>query len=141
MDAEAPTLVKDALHNPADPRHFMRIAPVRHLVVASAAGVELARSTRALKLKEVGHDIYDPVVYFPRADVQLTHLRRSAKTTHCPIKGDTEYFDLDAAGTVVADVAWSYTSVLPLASAIRDHVAFDTRKVNVLEYTAGSPPV
>ena len=131
------TLVRDAIHNPAEPRHFMRLAYPAHLVTASIRGIEIERTKRAIKLKEVGRDIYDPVLYFPREDVDMSKLVRLAKSTHCPLKGDTAYFDAELAGRRIAEVAWSYDRTLPLAEAIRDYVAFDTRRVQVVELTAG----
>ena len=131
------TLVRDAIHNPAEPRHFMRLARPAHRVTASIAGVEVASTTRAIKLKEVARDVYDPVLYFPREDVDMGKLMRLDKSTHCPLKGDTEYFDAEIAGQRIAEVAWSYDRTLPIADAIRDYVAFDTRKVQIVEFTAG----
>lgn len=137
MTDTALTLVRDAIHNPAEPRHFMRLARPAHRVTASLGGVELANTTRAIKLKEVASDIYDPVLYFPREDVAMDRLVRLEKSTHCPLKGDTEYFDAVVDGRRVDEVAWSYDRTLPIAAAIKDYVAFDTRKVQVVEYTAG----
>ena len=65
------TMVRGAIHNPAEPRHFMRIVPVERTVTVSVGGVEVARSTRASRVKEVGRDIYDAVTYLPRADVDM----------------------------------------------------------------------
>lgn len=133
------TLVKDAIHNPDEPRHFMRIARPQYPIVATAHGLELARSTRALKLKEVGRDVYDAIVYFPRSDVVMERLERTDKTTHCPLKGDTEYFDVLTDGGTIANAAWSYDRTLPFAREIAHYIAFDPHQVNVLEYTAGLP--
>ena len=76
------TMVRDAIHNPAEARHFMRIVPVDRTVTVSVDGVEVARTTRASRVKEVGRDIYDAVVYFPRADVDMARLERTERTTH-----------------------------------------------------------
>jgi len=133
---EPVTLVKNAIHNPSDARHFMRISESGYLVTASVGGVEIARSRRTRKVKEVGRDIYDPVLYFPREDVDMARLARSDRTTHCPLKGDTTYFDLDAAGERLPDAAWSYTRTLDLAADLRDRIAFDARLVQVTEHTA-----
>ncbi len=133
--SEAVTLVKNAIHNPADARHFMRIAEPTHTITATLGDTELARSTRALKLKEVAYDVYDPVIYFPREDVAMDHLVRSEKTSHCPLKGDTEYFDGVTAGGRVENVAWSYDRTIDRAAAIRDYIAFDARKVQIIEHT------
>ena len=138
MTNEAITLVRDAIHNPAEPRHFMRITRPAHVITASIGGVELARSKRTLKVKEVGRDIYDPVVYFPREDVDLRRLLRTDKTTHCPLKGDTEYFDAVIGDQRVAAAAWSYDRTIALARELENYIAFDSRRVQIIEFTPGS---
>ena len=135
---DALTLVKDAIHNPAEPRHFMRIAPVACTVTAVIGEVQLARSTRTLKVKEVGRDIYDPVLYFPRADVAMAYLVRTDKTTHCPLKGDTEYFDGQLPAGRIGSIAWSYDRTLDIARELEGYIAFDTRQVQVTELTVRS---
>ena len=135
--SDAVTLVTDAIHNPADARHFMRIARPEYPVTASLGDIEVARSTRVLKVKEVGYDIYDPVIYFPREDVVMDRLRRNDKTTHCPLKGDTEYFDALADGEVVENAAWSYDRTIEIARELETYVGFDTRRVQIVEHTAG----
>ena len=138
--SEAVTLVRNAIHNPAEPRHFMRIGEPEHWVTATARGVEIARSRRARKVKEVGLDVYDPVLYFPREDVEMARLIRSERTTHCPLKGDTEYFDLELPDGRIENAAWSYHHTIDRADALRDLIAFDARLVRVTEHTAGDPP-
>ena len=136
MTAADVTLVRNAIHNPAEPRHFMRVVPCARLAVATLAGHELARSRRALVVKEVAHDIYDPVIYFPRADVAMASLRQGTRTTHCPLKGDTVYFDALIEGALTADVAWSYVDVIETAAVLRDLIAFDHRLVAVTTFDA-----
>ncbi len=130
------TLVRDAIHNPAEPRHFMRLAWPTYLITASIQGVEIARSTRAIKLKEVGRDIYDPAIYFPRADVAMDKLVHLEKSTHCPLKGDAEYFDANIASLHYAEVAWSYDRTRDFADEIKGYIAFYPQRVQVIEYTA-----
>jgi uncharacterized protein (DUF427 family) len=134
----APTLVKNAIHNPAEPRHFMRITRPTHTISATAAGIEVASSARTLKVKEVGHDIYDPVIYFPRADVAMKYLARNDKTTHCPLKGDTEYFDIVTGAGRIDNAAWSYDRTLAIAHELQGYIGFDTRRVQIIEYTVAS---
>lgn len=134
MTAADVTLVRNAIHNPAEPRHFMRVVPCARLAVATLEGHELARSRRALVVKEVGHDIYDPVIYFPRADVAMTSLRQGVRTTHCPLKGNTAYFDAAIDGATIAEVAWSYVDVIEVAAVLRDLIAFDRRRVGIATY-------
>ena len=125
------TLVENAHHNPDEPRHFMRIVPAHGRQQATVGGATVADSEAALVLKEVGRDIYDAVVYFPRTDVAMDALARIDKTTHCPLKGDTEYFDLVLDGERHPAAAWSYVGEMVAGDEIRDFVAFDPRSVQV----------
>lgn len=125
------TLVKNAIHNPNEPRHFMRVVPAGAERTAMVGDTVLARSSEALVAKEVGGDLYDHVTYFPRDDVDMPALSRTEKTTHCPLKGDTEYFDLIVDGDRVADGAWSYVETIEVAGVLRDLIAFDASKVTV----------
>ena len=124
------TLVEGAFHNPNEPRHFMQIVPAGRRVTASLGSDVVAASENAVVVKEVGRGVYDPVVYFPRADVDEAVLTPIDKSTHCPLKGDTEYFDISAGGREAAEAAWSYVEI------IGDHelggmIAFDTAKIEV----------
>ena len=130
LDPDAPTLVRDARHNPDEPRHFMQIVPARTRFVATVDGYEVASSVGALVVKEVGLDVYDPMVYFPRGDVNMTHLAASGNASTCPLKGTAEYFDATLDGQTIDDAAWSY--VLTLAGPeLEGLIAFDPGRVDV----------
>lgn len=131
MNPEDVTLVRDAIHNPAEPRHFMRVVRTDRERQATVAGTTIARSADALIVKEVGFDLYDHVVYFPRESVSLEVLAAIDKSTHCPLKGNTEYFDLVVGDTHLAEAAWSYIDTIDAASELRELIAFDTAKVSV----------
>lgn len=125
------TLAIGAIHNPAEARHFMRLKPVAGTVCVRLNGVLLARSGAALRLLEVGKDFYDPVFYIPRGDI-LAELQRSEKTTHCPLKGDTVYFDVG--GSIPAEeIAWSYETPFDFAAPLVRLVGFDQTRVAVEE--------
>lgn len=125
------TLVKGAIHNPDEPRHFMRIVPAATRHTARVGDQVLADSTEAVVVKEVGRDIYDPVVYFPRADVEMGLLSVIDKSTFCPLKGHTEYFDFTpTTGDSVGEVAWSYTEMVA-GHELLELVAFDSAKVTI----------
>ena len=124
------TLVADAIHNPNEPRHFMQLV-TGATRTATVDGITIARSSKAVVVKEVGRGVYDPVVYFPRADVEMDRLVPIEKTTHCPLKGDTEYFDVVLDDRRLGEAAWSYTDTIDVAEALRDLVAFDARQVTV----------
>ena len=125
------TLVKEAIHNPIEPRHFMQVVRTDSERTASVGATAIARSTQALIVKEVGHNVYDHVTYFPRADVDMDKLVRVDKSTHCPLKGDTEYFDVVIDGDRIADAAWSYVDTIEEAAELNSLVAFDASKVEL----------
>ena len=134
-DPSTATLVKDAIHNPNEPRHFMRIVPAVGRQIVTAAGQIVADSKNAVVVKEVGLDIYDPVLYFPRRDVDMDALTAIDKTTHCPLKGDTEYFNIVVDREQLSEAAWSYVKMVA-GNELLDLVAFDASKVI---HTTGVP--
>ncbi len=125
------SLVENAIHRPDEPRHFMEFQFPDGLYTARFEDLELARSRQTLKLSEVGYHIYDPVIYFPLADVSLEYLRATSKSTHCPLKGDTCYYDLHHDARLVADIAWRYSAPYDFARTLENYLAFDARLVRV----------
>lgn len=125
------TLIEGAIHRPDEPRHFMEFTYPTTRYIATIEDRVVADSGNVLKLSEVGYHIYDPVVYFPLADARLDLLRASEKTSHCPLKGDTNYYDFVDGATTVVDVGWCYSAPLDFANALADYVAFDTRRVTI----------
>ena len=90
----------------------------------------IADTTRALTLFEAS---YPGVRYVPRADVDMTLLERSRHTTTCPYKGLASYFSIVLDGERAESAIWTYESPKPVATAIKDHLAFDLRQVEVLD--------
>jgi uncharacterized protein (DUF427 family) len=130
MDLNDVTMVQGAIHNPDEPRHFMTITPANRVRSASIDGTEVARSDRAVVVKEIGRSIYDPVVYFPRADVTMDRFEVSERSTHCPLKGDTEYFDFIGDQERIPDAAWSYVR-MALGDELKQLIAFDPARIEV----------
>ena len=126
------TLAPDTIHNPEEPRHFMRLRPLERRVRILIQGRTLADTTDALRLMEVGRDVYHPVIYVPRGDV-LAVLSRLDKSSHCPIKGDASYFELSGD---VGEIAWAYEDPLPGAEALARRIAFDSTRVTIEESPA-----
>ena len=127
------TLAPDTVHNPREPRHFMRIKPVDAHVRIRRGGDVLAESGTAMRVLEIGRDFYEPVLYIPADDIGAPLGRSAAPSTHCPIKGDAVYFDLlDAAGTAVVEaIAWAYPDPVAGAEALAGRVAFDAAHVTI----------
>ena len=62
--------------------------------------------------------------YFPRSSLNETYLRPSETTSHCPWKGDAQYYSIEIAGEVNADAVWYYADPKPAAAEIKNRVAF-----------------
>ncbi len=100
--------------------------------VVQSGGAVLGESSNALELSEGD---YAPVIYFPRDDIAMAMLDRTDKVTHCPHKGDANYFSIVNMSSVTKNVVWTYENPLDGVAAIKDHVAFyqgDTVKVEQL---------
>lgn len=134
MLTTAVTLVRDTVHNPAEPRHFMKIKPVDHRVRILRDGVTIGNSTDAVRLFEVGTDFHEPVFYLPKTDV-TPRVVASGRMTHCPLKGEAAALDLrDSSGRViVTDIAWAYTAAHHFAAALTDRVGFLAGEVTIEE--------
>ena len=130
MSHPSVTHATETLHNPSDPRHFMRLKPLKRRLRVKLGDVLLADTSDALLLQEVGRDFYDPTFYIPAADV-VAELSPNAARTHCPLKGDASYFDLvDPSGAVVVEsIAWSYAEPFNFAAELRGRVAFYPERV------------
>ncbi|MDV7143202.1 DUF427 domain-containing protein [Tropicimonas sp. TH_r6] len=89
--------------------------------VVRAGGAVLAESRNALELTEGGHA---PVIYFPRDDIAMAFLDVSDETSHCPHKGDANYFSIQTKSKTLANAAWSYEAPIEGMTRIKDHIAF-----------------
>ncbi len=111
----------------------MVIEPVVVAVIARCGDRVLARSERALRVREVGRQIYDPVIYFPAQDVDATALRPTGIETSCPLKGTAAAFDV-ATDPVIERGAWSYQQTLdfdPRIAQLKSYVAFDSSRITL----------
>ena len=112
------------------PDHPITVTPEPRRVRVIVAGTIVADTRAALRLEEAR---YPPVFYIPRRDTLADAFVPSARTSHCPYKGDAGYFDLSVAGTRRLDAVWSYEAPYPAVAAIREHVAFYPDRVDVIE--------
>jgi len=76
---------------------------------------------------ETGHR---PAYYFPRKDVRMDVLERTAHQTHCPYKGDASYWTIKIGDRLIDNAVWSYEQPLPEMSQIKDYLAFYWNKVD-----------
>ncbi len=112
------------------PDHPITITAHRDLVRVMLNGVAVAESRAALSLQEA---TYPPVLYVPRADADLSRFTKSARTSHCPYKGDASYFSLSVGDAIRPDAVWSYEAPFPAVAAIAGHLAFYPDRVDAIE--------
>jgi len=96
--------------------------------VVRAGGAVLGESENALELIEGD---YRPTIYFPREDIGMAFLEKTASATRCPWKGTATYYTVSSAAGDIPDAAWSYEDPLEGATEITGHIAFYTDRVTV----------
>lgn len=84
---------------------------------------------RAIWNGEVVAESGDTVVvegnhYFPRSALNDALVRPSDSRSHCPWKGDAQYFHLVVGDETNVDAVWCYPEPKPAAQAIAGRVAF-----------------
>jgi uncharacterized protein (DUF427 family) len=104
-----------------------RLEPSKRPVRIVHAGIEIARSDRALRILETSHP---PVYYIPREDVQMALLRPAAGSSFCEWKGRASYLDLVCGDERVARAAWTYEAPVRAYAALAGHVAFYSSRVD-----------
>ena len=135
FDPSSVTMAEDTIHNPADGRHLMKLKPISRRVQALFDGRLLAESTSAIRVLEVGHDLYDPMIYFPKDAVTGSLVASEAKQTHCPLKGDATYFNLlgNDQTLLATKIAWSYEQTFDFAAGLNGLIAFEPSLVTITE--------
>jgi uncharacterized protein (DUF427 family) len=131
------TKLNSPIRRPDEPKHWMKLVTLDYPVAATFKSLTLALSEQVLLLQEVGRSAYPPVLYFPREDVSFDYLTASEKITRCPLKGQTEYFNVSALAELHINSAWSYREVLnfdPRLELLRNTVAFDPAVISLVEY-------
>lgn len=117
----------DAIRNPDRPDHLMVIKPIEQRVRIYVDDNLLADSTSALRIMEIGKSLYHPVVYVPEADLTAS-FGKLDKTTHCPIKGDASYVEIEG-----EEIAWVYREPIKMAAQLENHYAFWPDKIRLVE--------
>lgn len=122
--------MKNLVVNPKTDKHFYQWKKPQQRVRIYLGDTLLADSTDTVLVKEMGHDLYDGVYYFPKSDVATDQLAvQPDKVTHCPIKGDSTYYQFQGEGKTVPDLAWSYEAPIMGEEVIGGRVAFDATQV------------
>jgi uncharacterized protein (DUF427 family) len=114
--------------HPRDPYTRVDILATSRRVLVEVDGVVLAESTHARVLFETG---LPPRWYLPKTDLRMDLLVPTATTTHCPYKGQAQYWSVRVGDRLVEDLAWSYRTTLPESQKIAGLVAFYNEHVDL----------
>jgi uncharacterized protein (DUF427 family) len=116
-------MVKSTGH-PNWPEHKVLETPVGERVTVELNGQTIADSRNVIRVDEDGSP---PRYYFPRGDVSMAKLQRTATTSQCPFKGIAHYFSLAEGGGKAGkldDAVWSYEEPFDEHQALKDRLAF-----------------
>lgn len=101
--------------------HAVRTEPCPRRIRGVIDGHTVVDSTRALYLFETG---YQPVYYFPLADVNKELLAPTDRHTRCPYKGIADYWSIRTPQRTVENAVWGYPEPIAAIPEIADYVAF-----------------
>ncbi len=117
------------------PDHPITIERNPKRVVVSVGGQVLADTHNALTLREAN---YPPVQYVPFEDVDQSRLVATDHATYCPYKGDAGYYSIPEGGDALKNSVWQYRAPYDAVAEIKDHVAFYTDRVDLVEEPAAA---
>ena len=114
--------------HPRDPYTRVDILASSRRVRVELDGVVLGESTNARVLLETG---LPPCWYLPKTDLRMDLLVPTATVTHCPYKGQAQYWSVRVGDRLVEDLAWSYRTTPPESQKIAGLVAFYNEEVDL----------
>lgn len=112
------------------PDHPITITQNPRRVRVTAGDIVIAETSKALTLREAK---YPAVQYVPRQDANMALLERTDRVTHCPYKGDANYYSVKADGKTLDNAIWTYETPYPAMTEISGHLAFYPDKVKIEE--------
>jgi uncharacterized protein (DUF427 family) len=119
---------EEVFTHPRDPYTRVDILASSRPVRVAVGGTVVAESTSPRILFETG---LPPRYYLPKTHVRLDLLVPSDTVTHCPYKGQAEYWSVRTPDGVHDDLAWSYRTPLPESQKIAGLIAFLNEKADI----------
>jgi uncharacterized protein (DUF427 family) len=111
------------------PEHQIEVEANPGRVRVEFAGETIADSTRALRVTESHHE---PLLYFPREDVEMLLLEKTAHNTFCPFKGSASYWSIRVGDRVAENAIWSYEEPYDEVVVLRECMAFYVDRIDAL---------
>jgi uncharacterized protein (DUF427 family) len=119
---------EEVFTHPRDPYTRVDILPSSRHVRVEVDGVTVAESTSPRLLFETGLPVR---YYLPRTHVRMELMTPADSVTHCPYKGQAEWWSVELGDVTHADLAWSYPTPLPESQKIAGLIAFYNEKVDI----------
>jgi uncharacterized protein (DUF427 family) len=114
--------------HPRDPHTRVDILPSSRHIEVQVDGVTVADTRNARLLFETGLPVR---YYIPKTDVRLDLLTHTDTVSHCPYKGQAEYWSVRAGDRIHEDLAWSYRAPLPESQRVMGLISFYNEKVDI----------
>jgi uncharacterized protein (DUF427 family) len=125
---------EEVFTHPRNPYTRVDILPSSRHVRVEIDGETIAESTSPRLLFETGLPVR---YYLPKTHVRMDLLIPTETASHCPYKGEAEWWSVRVGDTVHDDLTWSYPTPLPESQKIAGLVAFYNEKVDI--YVDGVP--
>ena len=119
---------EEVFTHPRDPYTRVDILPSSRSIRVEVDGVTVAESGKPTLLFETGLPVR---YYLPKTHVHLELLTPADTRSHCPYKGEAEYWSVHAGENVHDDLAWSYRTPLPESQKIAGLICFYNEKVDI----------
>jgi uncharacterized protein (DUF427 family) len=114
--------------HPRDPYTRVDILPSSRHIRVELDGVAVADSAKPTLLFETG---LPARYYLPKTHVRMDLLTATDSVSHCPYKGQAEWWSVGAGDQVHEDLAWSYRTPLPESQKIAGLIAFYNEKLDI----------
>jgi len=101
--------------------NHITLTPVPGTHIVTAGKTVIGKTDHAVRLTEGS---YGPVLYVPRADIDMALLERTDRQSTCPWKGKASYYSVKAPADRLENVVWSYEAPLVGMEGIAGHLAF-----------------
>lgn len=119
---------EEVFTHPRSPYSRIDVLASSRQVRVEVDGMTIAESTSPRLLFETGLPVR---YYLPKTHVRMDLLEPTDTVTHCPYKGQAEYWSARVGDRLHPDLAWSYRMPLPESQKIAGLISFYPDKVDI----------
>ncbi|MBV7327251.1 DUF427 domain-containing protein [Chloroflexi bacterium TSY] len=116
---------EEIFNHPRNPYHRVDFIPSSRHIEVIVDGVKLASTDHPLLVFETN---LPTRYYIPQTDVNHQYFEPTELKTHCPYKGDCDYYDIVVNNNRYENAAWTYPNPLPEAPRLKGTLAFWAEK-------------